>query len=157
MSCFAMLPSFRNNWRTWRCKFNCSLGKLRRQIIPSIKWLSWRWSKFKRHSQGHNFSSISIRLEIIKLNSGSSTKHIIEILNNTFTNYQKEEELLRFQLANYAQAFPDFVVLSFVPPSPVRMTSITRFGTISMGGVEDGIGTMMVVDSIIIEVAIKRT
>jgi hypothetical protein len=91
------------------------------------------------------------------LNSGSSTKHIIEILNNTFTNYQKEEELLRFQLANYAQAFPDFVVLSFVPPSPVRMTSITRFGTISMGGVEDGIGTMMVVDSIIIEVAIKRT
>lgn len=31
---------------------------------------------------------------------------ITKIMNDTFANYKKEEDLLKFQLATYAQAFP---------------------------------------------------
>jgi hypothetical protein len=37
------------------------------------------------------------------------------------------------------------------------MPSRTRFGAVNMGGVEEGTGTMMEVDSIVVEVATKST
>ncbi len=82
---------------------------------------------------------------------------IIENLNNTLANCRKDKELLQLWLATYAQPFPNFVVPSFVPPSLVRTTSKTRLGTISMGGIEKRIETIMEVDSIATKVATKNT
>jgi hypothetical protein len=101
---------------------------------------------------------INKRSRRIELNNGSSIKtHIIEILNKAFSNYRQDEELYKLWLVAYAQVFPDFVLHSFVAPSPIRMSSITKFGTIGMGGAEEGIGTIMDVDSIVAKVATKST
>lgn len=81
---------------------------------------------------------------------------ITKILNNTFTNYRKDEKLLWFWLVGYAQAFLDFVVPPFVPPL-VKTMSRTRYGTIDMGGIEEGIETIMEVDSIATKVATQST
>jgi len=60
---------------------------------------------------------------------------------------------LKLWLVAYAQAFLDFVLPLFVAPSLARMTSITKFGIVSMGRAKEGIGTMMEVDSIVVKVA----
>jgi hypothetical protein len=62
---------------------------------------------------------------------------------------------LKVQLVAYAQAFLHFVLPPFVAPFLARMSSKTRFGTISMGGVEEGTRTMMEVDSIVVKVITK--
>jgi hypothetical protein len=59
---------------------------------------------------------------------------IIKIMNETFSNYQKNEDLYRLRLAAYAQLFPNFVLPLFVAPFQGRMLSRTRFGAINMGG-----------------------
>jgi hypothetical protein len=53
---------------------------------------------------------------------------MIKILNEAFSNYWKDKELLKFQLVAYAQAFPYFVVPPFVAPSLARTPCITRYG-----------------------------
>jgi hypothetical protein len=82
---------------------------------------------------------------------------IIETLKDTFANYQKDEELLRFWLTAYAQTFPDFVVLSFVAPSLARTMSKCKSWIVNMGGVEEGIETTMEVDSNVTKVSIEST
>jgi hypothetical protein len=64
---------------------------------------------------------------------------------------------LKLQLIAYAQTFLDFVVPPFVASSRAKTMSKTRSGTISLGGVEDGIRTTMEVDSSVAEVATKST
>jgi hypothetical protein len=41
-SCPTMFPSFKNNSKTCKCKSSCSHKKLKKQIISSTEWLSWR-------------------------------------------------------------------------------------------------------------------
>jgi hypothetical protein len=83
--------------------------------------------------------------------------HITKILNEAFTNYQKYKELLKLQVAAYAQIFPNFVIPPFVAPSLATMVSKTISKIVSMGGTKEGIGTTMEVDSIVVKVAIKST
>jgi hypothetical protein len=83
--------------------------------------------------------------------------HIIKILNDTFASYRNHKELLKLQLVTYALAFPDFVIPPFVAPSLARTMSKTIYEIISLGGAEEGIGTTMEVDSIVVEVVIKST
>ncbi len=77
--------------------------------------------------------------------------------HNAFTNYQKDKKLLQLWLTTYAQVFPNFVLPPFVPPSLARSTSRTKFGMVSMGGVEEGTRTIMEVDSIATKVVIEST
>jgi hypothetical protein len=64
---------------------------------------------------------------------------------------------LKLLLVAYAQAFPNFVVLPFITPSPTRTTSKSRFGTINIRGVEEGTRTIMEANSIVVEMAIEST
>jgi len=54
--------------------------------------------------------------------------------------YWKDEKLYKLWLLAYAQAFPNFILLSFVAPFPARMPSRTRFGTVSLGEAKKGTG-----------------
>ncbi len=63
--------------------------------------------------------------------------------------------MYKLWLNAYAQAFPDFVLLSFVAPSLAMMALRTRFGIVSMGGAKEGIKPTMEVVSIVIEMATK--
>jgi hypothetical protein len=65
--------------------------------------------------------------------------------------------LYKLWLLAYAQAFPNFVLLSFVAPFPTRMPSRTRFGIVSLGEAEKGTGTMMEVHYIATKVPTKST
>jgi hypothetical protein len=82
---------------------------------------------------------------------------ITKILNEAFSNYQKDKELYKLQLVVYAQGFPNFVLPFFGAPSLIRVKSKTKFRTVSMGGVKKQTRTTMEVDSIIIEVVIEST
>jgi hypothetical protein len=82
---------------------------------------------------------------------------IIKIMNETFSNYQKGEDLYKLQLTTYAQVFPNFVLLLFVAPFQARMSSRIRFGAVNMGGTKEGTRTMMEADSIVVEVVIEST
>ncbi len=53
--------------------------------------------------------------------------------------------------------FPDFVLPSFVPPSPTRTTSRTRSRMVCMGGAEEITKTTMEVNSIVAKVANENT
>jgi hypothetical protein len=83
--------------------------------------------------------------------------HITKILNDAFTNYRKDKELLKLWLTAYAQAFPDFVIPPFIALFLARMASKTISKIVNLGGVKEGTGTTMEVDCIIIKVVIKST
>jgi len=57
----------------------------------------------------------------------------------------------------YTHAFPNFVLCSFIAPSPAKTLSKTKYGIVDVGGVEEGTTTTMEVDSIVAEVATKST
>jgi hypothetical protein len=82
---------------------------------------------------------------------------IIKILNETFSNYQKGEDLYKLWLAIYAQVFPNFVLPLFVAPFLAKMLSRTRFRAVNMEGAKEGTGTMMEVDSIVVEITTEST
>jgi hypothetical protein len=53
---------------------------------------------------------------------------IIKILNETFSNYQKGEDLYKLWLAAYAQVFSNFVLPLFIAPFLARMSSELDLG-----------------------------
>jgi hypothetical protein len=54
-------------------------------------------------------------------------------------------------LVVYVQAFPNFVLPSFVAPFIAKMLFRTRFRIVNMGGAKEGTGTTIEVDFIAIE------
>ncbi len=65
--------------------------------------------------------------------------------------------MYKLKLVAYAQAFPDFVLSSFITSSLVKMLSRTRSRILDMGRTKEGTETTMEVDSIAVEVATEST